>query len=62
MTRQSIRWSQWLLRSVLVLVLLGLSAFGAFQIYLLRSMAPLSGEAPLKGLSSAVEILSLIHI
>jgi penicillin amidase len=56
MTRQSIRWSQWLLRSVLVLVLLGLSAFGAFQIYLLRSMAPLSGEAPLKGLSAGVEI------
>ena len=56
MARQSTRWSQWFLRSVLVLVVLGLTAFGVFQIYLLRSMAPLSGDAPLNGLSAGVEI------
>ena len=56
MARKSTRWSQWFLRGVLALVLLVLIAFGTFQIYLLRSMAPLSGEAPLKGLSAGVEI------
>ena len=55
-TRQSTRWSQWFLRAVLALVVLALSAFGVFQIYLLRSMAPLSGDAPLSGLSAGVEI------
>jgi penicillin amidase len=56
MARQSIRWSQWLLRSVLVLFLLGLIAVGVFPIYLLRSLAPLSGQAPLTGLSASVEV------
>ena len=56
MLRHSVRWSQWLLRSVLVLVLLGLIAVGMFQIYLLRSMAPLSGQAHLNGLSSGVQV------
>ena len=56
MSKQSARWSQWLLRSVLVLVLLGLIALGLFQIYLLRSMAPLSGDAQLKGLTAGVDI------
>ena len=56
MARQSTRWSQWFLRSVLALVVLGLTAFGVFQIYLLRSMAPLSGDAPFNGLSAGVEI------
>jgi len=56
MSKQSARWSQWLLRSVLVLVVLGLIALGLFQIYLLRSMAPLSGDAQLKGLSAGVDI------
>ena len=56
MARQSTRWSQWFLRSVLALVVLGLTAFGVFQIYLLRSMAPLSGDALLNGLSAGVEI------
>ena len=56
MVQKSVRWSQWFLRGVLALVLLALTAFGVFQIYLLRSMAPLAGEAPLKGLSAGVEI------
>ena len=56
MAQKSVRWSQWFLRGVLALVLLALTAFGVFQIYLLRSMAPLAGEAPLKGLSAWVEI------
>ena len=56
MAQKSVRWSQWFLRGVLALVLLALTAFGVFQIYLLRSMAPLAGEAPLKGLSAGVEI------
>jgi len=56
MQQLSTRWTQWLLRILLLLVLLGLSAFGVFQIYLLRSIAPLSGDASLAGLSSKVEI------
>ena len=56
MARRSLRWSQWFLRAVLALIVLALTAFGAFQIYLLRSMAPLSGEAQLSGLSAGVEI------
>jgi penicillin amidase len=54
--QQQHRWSRWLLRSLLALVLLGLTAFGFFQIYLLKSMAPLHGMAPLKGLSAGVEV------
>lgn len=56
MARPSTRWSQWLLRIVLALVLLALIGFGAFQIYVLRSMAPLSGSAQLNGLLDRVEI------
>jgi penicillin amidase len=56
MARRSTRWSLWFLRAVLALIVLALTAFGAFQIYLLRSMAPLSGEAQLSGLSAGVEI------
>jgi penicillin amidase len=56
MARRSLRWSQWFLRAVLALIVLALTAFGAFQVYLLRSMAPLSGEAQLSGLSAGVEI------
>lgn len=56
MTRQSVRWSQWFLRGVLALVLLALTGFGAFQIYLLRSMAPLAGEAQVMGLTAGVEV------
>ena len=56
MQQHSTRGTQWLLRILLLLVLLGLSAFGVFQIYLLRSIAPLSGDASLAGLSSKVEI------
>ena len=44
------------MRSVLALVLLVLTAFGAFQVYLLKSIAPLSGQAQLAGLSAGVEI------
>jgi type II secretory pathway component PulL len=50
MARPSNRWSQWLLRIVLALVLLALIGVGAFQIYVLRSLAPLSGSAQLNGL------------
>ena len=42
--------------AVLALVLLALTAFGAFQVYLLRSMAPLSGLQQLSRLTSGVEI------
>ena len=56
MARQSVRWSQWFLRGVLALVLLALTGFGAFQIYLLRSMAPLAGEAQVMGLTAGVEV------
>ena len=56
MARKSVRWSQWFLRGVLALVLLALTAFGAFQIYLLRSMAPLAGEAQVMGLAAGVEV------
>jgi penicillin amidase len=56
MSVQKIRWSRWFLIAVLAFVLLALTGFGVFQIYLLRSMAPLSGAQPLKGLSSGVEI------
>jgi penicillin amidase len=38
------------------IVLLTLTAFGAFQVYLLKSITPLSGEAQLAGLSSGVDI------
>ena len=44
------------MRAVLALLLLALTAFGVFQIYILKSIAPLSGEAQLAGLSSGVEI------
>ena len=54
--QQQHRWRRWLLRTLLALVLLGLTAFGFFQIYLLKSMAPLHGVAPLKGLSAGVEV------
>ena len=53
---QNIRWSRWLLRSLLAIVLLALLGFGAFQIYVLKSIAPLNGHAQLIGLSAAVEI------
>jgi len=56
MAQKSTRWSLWFLRGVLAMVLLALTAFGAFQIYLLRSMAPLAGEDQLTGLSAGVEI------
>jgi penicillin amidase len=56
MPQKKIRWSLWFLRSVLALVLLVLTAFGAFQVYLLKSIAPLSGQAQLAGLSAGVEI------
>ena len=51
MAQKSTRWSQWFLRGVLAMVLLALTAFGAFQIYLLRSMAPLAGEDQLTGVA-----------
>jgi penicillin amidase len=56
MSIHSSRWSQWFLRAVLALVLLALFALGLFQIYVLRSMAPLSGDAQLNGLSAGVDI------
>ncbi len=56
MKQHSTRGSQWLLRAIWVLAFIGLTAFGAFQIYVLRSMAPLTGDAQLAGLSSGVEI------
>ena len=56
MSMKRIRWSRWFLVAVLAFVLLALTAFGAFQIYLLRSMAPLSGVQQLQGLNSGVEI------
>ncbi len=56
MSMKRIRWSRWFLVAVLAFVLLALTAFGAFQIYLLRSMAPLSGVQQLQGLYSGVEI------
>ena len=56
MPQKKIRWSLWFLRAVLAIVLLTLTAFGAFQVYLLKSIAPLTGEAQLAGLSSGVEI------
>ena len=56
MPQKKIRWSLWFLRAVLAIVLLTLIAFGAFQVYVLKSIAPLSGEAQLAGLSSGVEI------
>ena len=42
--------------AVLATVLLALTAFGVFQVYLLRSMAPLSGNQQLPRLSAGVEI------
>jgi penicillin amidase len=56
MPKKKVRWSLWFLRAVLALLLLALTAFGVFQIYILKSIAPLSGEAQLAGLSSGVEI------
>lgn len=40
----------------MAIVLLALLGFGAFQIYVLKSIAPLNGHAQLIGLSAAVEI------
>ena len=56
MTEKKNRWSLWFLRAVLALVLLALLGLGAFQVYLLKSIAPLSGDAKLAGLSAGVEI------
>ncbi|MEY4302380.1 MAG: Acyl-homoserine lactone acylase QuiP precursor, partial [Pseudomonadota bacterium] len=56
MAKKKVRWSLWFLRAVLALLLLALTAFGVFQIYILKSIAPLTGEAQLAGLSSGVEI------
>ena len=56
MPQKKIRWSQWFLRAVLALVLLTLTVFGAFQVYFLKSITPLLGEAQLLGLSAGVEI------
>jgi penicillin amidase len=56
MTTTTSRWRRWLLRTLLALVILILIGFGAFQIYVLRSIAPLSGGAKLMGLSAEVEI------
>jgi penicillin amidase len=56
MAQKSVRWSQWFLRGVLAVVLLALTGFGVFQIYLLRSMAPLAGEAQVIGLAAGVEV------
>jgi len=53
---QHVRWSRWLLRSLLAIVLLALVGFGAFQVYVLQSLAPLTGQAQLNGLSAGVEI------
>ena len=53
---QPVRWSRWLLRSLLAIVLLALVGFGAFQVYVLQSLAPLTGQAQLNGLSAGVEI------
>ncbi len=53
---QHVRWSRWLLRSLLAIVLLVLVGFGAFQVYVLQSLAPLTGQAQLNGLSAGVEI------
>ena len=53
---QKIRWRRWSLLTVLALVLLSLIAVGAFQIYLLRSIAPLTGVQTLANLSAGVEI------
>jgi penicillin amidase len=40
----------------LAIVLLALVGFGAFQVYVLQSLAPLTGQAQLNGLSTGVEI------
>lgn len=53
---QPVRWSRWLLRSLLAIVLLALVGFGALQVYVLQSLAPLTGQAQLNGLSAGVEI------
>lgn len=53
---QNTRWSRWLLRALLAIVLLALLGFGAFQIYVLKSIAPMNGHLQLNGLSAAVEI------
>ena len=44
------------MRSLLAIVLLALVGFGAFQVYVLQSLAPLTGQAQLNGLSAGVEI------
>jgi penicillin amidase len=56
MPKKKISWVRWFLIAVLALVLLALTGLGAFQVYLLRSMAPLSGSQQLPRLNSGVEI------
>jgi penicillin amidase len=53
---QNSRWSRWLLRALWAIVLLAFMGFGAFQIYVLKSIAPMNGHLQLNGLSAAVEI------